>query len=338
MNVKAYRGFTMIEALILMIIITIASSSFTPRQLNLSQLKADLLIRELGQISQAIQFYKNQYGVFPGSQTLSNPCTNAIAVLNDEKLLVNVVNQTTPWGLDSFYTTKCDVPSPTLLTLSVLTNSFWASYIAEHLPNTQTSGASLSLNIQSLSQTPVLRRFLYLDARTLSSTKTLLSPSGTYNANADIDMDDFAIDNATITTTDNNISPTITYELIDLVERRNQTVPVRDATDIIGFSLLSNSRSINGTTTIISNTWIVNQERAAMQVYLSNLEIGGMDIGFTPRRKTIYLTVQIDNASDTFTISRYRGTRLNLYVTNSIITILDRPALGLSKLIIMRRE
>jgi prepilin-type N-terminal cleavage/methylation domain-containing protein len=184
------KGFTMIELMIIMIIITILSGVFIPHIFNFEQKRADLTASELWSVIEAVQSYDAQVGGFPDR---ANQCVDAIDVLKSASatFLQGINNNETPWGLETKYSTNCStLTSATTMTLVFggdITQS-WAEYIVNQLPQatmTLTDPSTITVNITKLAYVPVLNKFLFLDTAvtpTLNgSTKTLTKASGTYD-------------------------------------------------------------------------------------------------------------------------------------------------------------
>jgi prepilin-type N-terminal cleavage/methylation domain-containing protein len=184
------KGFTMIELMIIMIIITILSGVFIPHLFNFEQKRADLTASELWSIIEAVQSYDAQVGGFPDS---SNQCVGAIEELKlaSATFLQGIENNTTPWGLGTTYSTNCS----TLTSATTMTLSFggdipqsWAEYIVNQLPQatmTLTDPSTITINITKLAYVPILDKFLFLDKDVTptiqGSTKTLSNTGGTYD-------------------------------------------------------------------------------------------------------------------------------------------------------------
>ncbi len=87
-----------------------------------------------------------------------------------------------------------------------------------------------------------------------------------------------------------------TYETV-AIGTGNQTINVRDASKIIGFTFISNYNSLSTSTGKMSKTWMVHNDRDILRCVIQTLE--------HPYLKTLATTVQIDNAANTITISNY---------------------------------
>jgi len=87
-----------------------------------------------------------------------------------------------------------------------------------------------------------------------------------------------------------------TYETI-AIGNNNQTINVRDAAKIIGFSLISNYNSLSRNTGKMADTWIIDNDREKLRCHIQTYE--------HPYLKNIAVSVQIDNAANTVTISSY---------------------------------
>lgn len=184
------RGFTMIELMVIMIIITILSGVFIPHIFNFEQKRADLTATELWSIVEAVQSYDAQMGGFPDSV---NSCVGAIGELKSASatFLQGIDANSTPWGLETKYTTSCS--SATTATTMTLTlggdiSQSWAEYIVNQIPQasmTLTDPSTITVNITKLAYVPVLNKFLYLDTDintpTMNGSTRTISASGTYD-------------------------------------------------------------------------------------------------------------------------------------------------------------
>lgn len=309
------KGFTFIELLITMIIISILSSVFIPNFLDLSKKRADLLVSELLSLTQAVQTYEAQTGDFPD---IAHNCNGAIDILTEQFLIADVSTQTgkTPWGAQAKYITDCAVslsPSQTLMTIAIETNAKWASYIANQLPLAFPNNGTTTLSIIKSAYIPVLDRFLYLD----STPTTLISSSGTYIAKGDIDASGFSIRNATITTRKN-------IDLKTLKTLGAITFPVADATQIIGLSFISSS--INLTNRMLG-TWYFYTNREPFYATLEAVERGNL------RRRTLSFIVKVDDAG--IALSNIESYTIDL--NNPIATVTITPTYELESIIIIRQ-
>ena len=199
-QIKLQQGFTMIELMVIMIIITILSATFIPHIFDFEQKRAELVVSEMWSIAEAAQSYDAQEGDFPDR---ANSCVGAIDELATPTaiFLQGIATDTTAWGLGTVYTTACDsAPTGTTLTVSIGdVHPDWAEFIANQLPNATvtlatpaTDPATVTLTVTKLAYVPVLERFLYL-----SSTSTLLHASATIlpNASGTYDAEKTAITN-----------------------------------------------------------------------------------------------------------------------------------------------
>ncbi len=87
-----------------------------------------------------------------------------------------------------------------------------------------------------------------------------------------------------------------TYETV-AIGRGNQTLTVRDADKIVGFTLISSYNSLSTNTGKMSGTWIINENRDKIRCYIQTLE--------HPYIKFLVVTVQIKNATNTIEFSNY---------------------------------
>lgn len=300
------KGFTFIELLITMIIISILSSVFIPNFLDLSKKRADLLVSELLSLTQAVQTYEAQTGYFPD---IAHNCNGAIDILTNAFLIADVSTQTgkTPWGAQAKYITDCAIsppnPSQTLMTIAIATNEKWASYIANQLPlataQINIDNGTTTLSIIKSAYIPVLDRFLYLD----SALATPTSPSGTYIAKGDIDGSDFSIRNATITTRNNTY-----YETLNTSGA--MTFLVDDATQIIGLSFISSMKNLANR---MLGTWYFYTNRDPFYATLEALERVAPKVEL---RKTLSFIVKVDDAG--IALSEMEAYTINL-ATNTIV-------------------
>jgi prepilin-type N-terminal cleavage/methylation domain-containing protein len=184
------KGFTMIELMIIMIIITILSGVFIPHLFNFEEKRANLVASDMWSIVEAVQSYDSQEGGFPDS---SNQCVGAIDELKSASatFLQGIDNNTTPWGLGTRYSTNCSTStSATTMTLVFGGDipQSWAEYIVNQLPQatmTLTDPSTITVNITKLAYVPVLKKFLYLDTDkttpTMNGSTQTISASGTYD-------------------------------------------------------------------------------------------------------------------------------------------------------------
>lgn len=75
----------------------------------------------------------------------------------------------------------------------------------------------------------------------------------------------------------------------------NQTINVNNASDIVGFTLMTSQNSLSSNTGVMCGTWFVGQDRSRVRCYIQTLE--------DPYVKFLVCTVAIDNTAGTLTIS-----------------------------------
>lgn len=177
---KYHLGFTIIEAMVVMILVAVLAGSFTPNFLDVSKKRADIVMQDMQTIARAVQLYDLENVGFPEA---NNNCANAIATLTINNYITGIATKTTAWGLDSRYVTSC-VATPGILSISVKTNAEWAPYIALGLPATISDGATSTMFISKLAFVPNFSPML------------ILQSSNTYRATGVVDMNKFALFNA----------------------------------------------------------------------------------------------------------------------------------------------
>lgn len=194
-----HSGFTLIEVMIIMFIVTILSSAFSTNFVDISKQKADILINEMWIIAQATQNYQNTNATLPDN---NNGCVGAINTLTTANFLAGISTTTTPWSASSQYSTNCNTSSDsTTMTISVVTNAAWSPYISNILPDATTTGATTTLTVTNLSALPLFNKFLPLNAGVtnniipLSASPVSLA-SGTYIAQGDINLNNNTLFNA----------------------------------------------------------------------------------------------------------------------------------------------
>jgi prepilin-type N-terminal cleavage/methylation domain-containing protein len=174
------KGFSMIELMVVMIIITILSSVFVPHLFNYEEKRANLVSSEMWAIAEAVQAYDTQEGNFPDR---ANSCNDIINTLSNasQPFLQGVSSSETAWGIGSKYTTSCSTATTgTTLTVELgRIHSDWAKYIANQLPQASvtygalaTDPATVSLMVTKLAYVPLLERFLYRSASPTAPTAT----------------------------------------------------------------------------------------------------------------------------------------------------------------------
>jgi prepilin-type N-terminal cleavage/methylation domain-containing protein len=180
-NKPLEKGFTMIELMIVMIIITILSSAFVPHLFNYEEKRADLVSAEMWAIAEAVQSYDTQEGEFPDR---ANGCVDAIDILSaaTATFLQGIDRNKTAWGGNTRYLVSCSASSTSATTLTISLGRVhpdWAKYIANQLPQANVTFASptgrastITLPVGKLAYTPVLNRFLYRSASPTASTAT----------------------------------------------------------------------------------------------------------------------------------------------------------------------
>lgn len=179
LRVKIEKGFTMIELMVVMIIITILSSVFIPHLFNYEEKLANLVSSEMWAIAEAVQSYDTQEGDFPDR---ANSCSGAITKLTNENFLQGISTNKTAWGVGTKFITNCSTSATTGTTLTIQLgniNPDWAEYITNQLPQAEviTSGnttdpATVVLPVTRLAYVPVLNRFLYRSASPTAPTST----------------------------------------------------------------------------------------------------------------------------------------------------------------------
>lgn len=189
-------GYTLIEVLITMAILTTLTATLVSNFLDTSQKRADVVVSEMWMISKAVQAYDTQVGAFPASSS-STLCADAIGVLTNNGLLAGISTTSSPWSASSKYVTNC-ATGENLMTLSINTNTEWAKYIAKALPATSINGTTTTLNIPKLAHSVVLNNSLFLNSAVTSTldqeyNNTVNSPSGTYVAKGALDMNSFSL-------------------------------------------------------------------------------------------------------------------------------------------------
>ncbi len=126
------------------------------------------------------------------------------------------------------------------------------------------------------------------------------------------------------------ITTTTTSETIN-IGTGNQTLNVRDASKIIGFSLLSNFNSLSNASGKMIETWIINDDRDKIRCLMQAME--------HPNINYLTLTVQVKNASNTIKISKYTSRYWNITnVTPQASLSNNGTNFQLDKIIILRKE
>ncbi len=87
-----------------------------------------------------------------------------------------------------------------------------------------------------------------------------------------------------------------TYETIAL-STGNQTITVRDADKIVGFTLISNSNWLAAASGRMSGTWMIGENRERIRCYIQTLE--------HPYVKFLVVSVEINNANNEIIFSNY---------------------------------
>jgi hypothetical protein len=121
-----------------------------------------------------------------------------------------------------------------------------------------------------------------------------------------------------------------TYETI-AIGTGNQTLTVRDADKIVGFTLISNYNSLSTNTGKMSGTWIINDDRDKIRCYIQTLE--------HPYIKFLVITVQINNLTNTIEFSNYTSRYWTITQTtpqNNLSN--DGTNYRLGKIVIIRKE
>ena len=121
-----------------------------------------------------------------------------------------------------------------------------------------------------------------------------------------------------------------TYETI-AIGTGNQTLTVRDADKIIGFTLISNYNSLSTNTGKMSGTWIINDNRDKIRCHIQTLE--------QPYMKFLGITVQINNLTNTIEFSNYTSRYWTITQTtpqNNLSN--DGTNYELDKIVIIRKE
>ncbi len=122
----------------------------------------------------------------------------------------------------------------------------------------------------------------------------------------------------------------ITYETVAL-SSGNQTINVRDADKIIGYTLISSLNSLLPSSGKMSGTWFINDDRDVIRAYIQTIE--------HPYIKFLAISVQIDNAANTITFSNYTSRYWTITQTtpqNNLSN--DGTNYQLGKIVIIRKE
>jgi len=94
------------------------------------------------------------------------------------------------------------------------------------------------------------------------------------------------------------ITTTTTRETIN-VNGGNQVINVRDASKIVGFTLISSFNNLAANSGKMSGTWIINDDRDKIRCLMQSFE--------HPYIKYLVLTVQVRNGSNTIRITQYNS-------------------------------
>jgi len=121
-----------------------------------------------------------------------------------------------------------------------------------------------------------------------------------------------------------------TYETVALANG-NQTISVRDADKIVGYTLLSNFNSLSTSSGKMGQTWIINDDRDLMRCTMQILE--------HPFIKFLAVSVQINNGANTITFSNYTSRYWKIIDVLPQSTLTNSGAnYRLGKIIIIRKE
>lgn len=94
----------------------------------------------------------------------------------------------------------------------------------------------------------------------------------------------------------NNSNKKTTYETLTLSDG-NQTINVRDADKIVGYTLISSLSSLFPSSGKMSGTWIIHEDRSVVRCYIQTLE--------NPYIKFLVISVQIINATNKIKFTNY---------------------------------
>ncbi|MEE9361142.1 MAG: hypothetical protein V3U92_00925 [Cellulophaga sp.] len=155
-----------------------------------------------------------------------------------------------------------------------------------------------------------------------------LSPStGSLVFNTDYETV-YVFDGSTWKKLNNNLSNT--YETVSL-SQGNQTISVRDADKIVGFTLISNSNWLANNSGRMSGTWMLGENRERIRCYIQTLE--------HPYVKFLVVSVLINDSANEIVFTNYSSrywTITNTTPQNNLSN--NQNSYRLGKIVIIRKE
>ncbi len=120
------------------------------------------------------------------------------------------------------------------------------------------------------------------------------------------------------------------YETVTLTAG-NQTINVRDADKIVGFTLISNSNWLAESSGRMSGTWIIGKNRERIRCYIQTLE--------HPYIKFLVVSVKIDNSANQIVFTNYSSRYWTITTTTPQANLSNNQnSYRLGKIVIIRKE